>query len=870
MTAAFRGPARREYESYYSSMRDYRCWLLGPASGHVPNRLASAPITARRALPASLPPACGPTRLLLLAAVAGLWLLSISGCSARPSTPFDLSGAAYVGREACISCHQDQARLHSGSHHDLAMQEASPQTVLADFNNATLEHHGIVNRFYRDGEKFIVHTEGPDGLMSDFEVKYVFGFEPLQQYMVEFPSARQAAQSNSANDTWELPRLQVLRLCWDTQREAWFYLPPPDVEERLEPSDDLHWTGIAQRWNNMCADCHSTNYRKNFDPRPDKDLPAIHRAQGAASYEFAGEYHSTFAEIDVSCEACHGPGSVHLELAEQWFPGWNRQRGYGLANLKRTPEHQIQACAPCHSRRNVVKGGFLAGDDYYDYYSNQLLTEGVYYPDGQVLDEDYVHGSFIQSKMYHKGIQCSDCHDPHSARLKHDGNQVCTSCHQHPAAKYDSVAHHFHAPGSEGAQCVNCHMPATTYMEIDSRRDHSLRIPRPDLSTRLQTPNACTSCHLEIENVSPEKRDKLRLYQDWMEAARDDDQEVIAELERANQWCDEACDRWYGENRRRDDHFGIALAAGQRNDQNAAQLLQHLLSKRGYEAPAIARATALHLLSQIEPELAAAEAAEAINDAHPLVRSTATSALVGSANVTKSVSLLQKALSDPVRSVRTEAVRNLLEYPQDLWRGRTAADFRKALGELEASLEFNNDRAGAHLALGVLAEQQGRNQQAIKHYQTAIAVEPHVTGPRTNLAALLERSLAGRTAPNSTPSPVEAEIARLRKEELPLLQRDARLVPNAAGIQYRLGLALYVDGQKDEALVHLLRAAELEAEQVAYVQAVALLYESLGQWQEAIAWAKRAVNQSGRDPANLRMLDRIQQSASSAQDVSSQ
>ncbi|MFN3192955.1 MAG: cytochrome c3 family protein [Aureliella sp.] len=774
------------------------------------------------------------SHFLHFAALCLLLTVLLPGCggnSTGSSLPFDLSQATYVGRDSCIKCHAEQADKFVGSHHDKAMQLASDDTVLGDFNDATVEHHNIKSRMFRRDGKFFVNTEGPDGEMTDFEVKYVFGLEPLQQYMVEFPA--DGSERSAAND---VPRVQVLRLCWDTEKENWFYLAPPDVEEKLAPDDDLHWTGVAQRWNNMCADCHSTDFRKEFIPPKDHiNFVSNTNGDGKPNKTFGGEYHSTFFEIDVSCESCHGPASVHVELANQTWPGWSRERGYGLANLKEAAENQIQACAPCHSRRNIVQGGFKAGNNFYDHFSNQLLTENVYYPDGQILDEDYVHGSFIQSKMYHKGIKCSDCHDPHSAKLKHNGNEVCTSCHQHPAAKYDSVGHHFHKAGSEGAKCVNCHMPATTYMAIDSRRDHSFRIPRPDLSTELGTPNACTGCHLEKENISPEKRDNLELYQDWMLAAREGDREIQAELERANQWCDEACDKWYGENRRRDEHFGIAIAAGQSNAPDAVEKLERVLGRRGYESPAIARATALQVLSQIHPEKAAEWGARAIEDDHPLVRTAATSALAAGSNFTKNSSLLRAALSDPIRSVRTEAVRNLLSFPMDMQNTGVSADFRNALDELRAGLNFNNDRAGAHLALGIMAEQQGRNQQAMKHYGQAIGVEPNVTGPRTNLAALLERSLAqnGNTPARES---ISKQIDKLRKTELPLLERDASLLPNEANIQYRLGLALYVDEQTEKAATHLERAAELEPDQPNYLQAAAMLFEKLAN-ESAEKWS---------------------------------
>lgn len=750
--------------------------------------------------------------------IFGLLLLLAIGVTSyafgpRSSQPFDLSQAKYVGRDQCIECHTAEVKKYAGSHHDLAMDRATPETVLGDFSGVEVTHLGVTSRMFRDGDKYMINTEGPDGQLHDYQVQYVFGVTPLQQYMVQF-------DADSSNGEFNLPRVQVLRISWDTLQKKWFHLDPPDVAERLAPTDDLHWTGVAQRWNNMCADCHSTNLQKGFD------LKSL-------------SYHSTFSEIDVSCEACHGPASKHIELARQYFPGWNRQRGYGLANLKRSAQDQIEACAPCHSRRNLIASSYHAGEKFYDHYTDQLLTSGTYYPDGQVLDEDYIHGSFIQSKMYHKGIRCTDCHDPHTAQLKHDGNQVCTSCHQHPTAKYDSVAHHFHKPGTPGASCVNCHMPPTTYMAVDARHDHSLRVPRPDLSLKLDTPNACTGCHLKPENVAEDKRPKLKLYQDWMAAARAGDTEVRSELQRANEWCDAACDKWYGDKRRREEHFGEAIAAGQRRLPEASQRLTKLLNKPHSEVPAIARATALQTLSEVNGVSAGDVALELMKDPHPLVRAAACDALLGSADLGRGLDALGKALDDPIRLVRTAAARNLLQVPTEQHPSSIAPRLRAVSEELSDGMLNDADRAGAHLTLAVMAEQQGRQQAAIGHYRDAIRVEPGVTGARTNLAALLERNL--NQTNNGSSSPILDEIRELRQTELQLLARDVKLLPSAASLQYRFGLALYVDGQKEQALQALVRAAELEPSSYEYVQAVTLMHKANQNWPQATEWCQRLI-----------------------------
>lgn len=795
-----------------------------------------------------------------LAIAAGLLgCLGLAGCDSKPVEPFDLSSATYVGSSSCIECHREEIDKHAGSHHALAMQEASSQSVLGDFNDAELLHFGIRSRMYRDGDKFMVQTEGPDGGLHDYEVRYVFGLTPLQQYMVEFP-----AESSSTGNTLatpELPRIQVLPLCWDTQKNQWFYLDPPDVKEKLDPHDDLHWTGIAQRWNTMCAECHSTNYQKQFTPGKLTSISnhapsTVNQAGGAV-----GSYQSTFSEINVSCEACHGPASVHVELSRRQSPGWNRQRGYGLANLKLSAENQIQACAPCHARRGWVYPDFKAGDNYYDHFQETLLEWPIYYPDGQVLDEDYIHGSFLQSKMYHKGIRCSDCHDPHTAKLKHQGNQVCTSCHQHPAAKYDSPAHHFHQPGGEGASCVNCHMPPTTYMEVDARHDHSFRLPRPDLSLQIGTPNACTGCHLKPENVAATKRPQLQLYQDWMQAARDGDSEVITEIERANRWCDQACDQWYGDKRRRDEHWGVAIHAGQNRKPEAVDKLISLLKSRGETAPAIARATALQVLSEVDSSIAGREALLAISDPHPLVRAIAARVIIGHPQPSQSIGALEEALQDPIRSVRTAAASQLLQYEASLRSPQARPHLEKALAELRTGLAFSDDRAGSHLTLGTIAEQLGMDRQAIEHYETAIVVEPAMAGARTNLAAILSRNLeSASTMPEELRTKLETRIKDLRATELELFARDVGLLKNPpASLIYRYGLSLYLSGQEEAAADKLVQAAEMESNDTSYAEAAAMMMEKLKRWGEAKHWAEEAVRRSAGSNQSRSILQRILQ-----------
>jgi predicted CXXCH cytochrome family protein len=434
----------------------------------------------------------GLVSLAVLVLALPLWVAR-NGFPSSREHGFEIVTAEYVGREACLPCHKNVQDTWAGSDHDRAMDLALEETVLGNFNDSSFNGKGGTTTFYRQDDRFLVETPGPDGEVTGYEVTHVFGFEPLQQYLVPFPGGR----------------LQCLNIAWDTEKGEWFDLA---VDQDAPPGDWLHWTGAGQNWNGMCAECHSTNLRKAYDPATDS-------------------YDTTFSEIDVSCEACHGPGSQHVEWANIQPMARPDLENYGLpvqtSGLQ--AREQVELCAPCHSRRSEMGDFEHAQDSLLDTLSPTLLQERLYHADGQILDEVFVYGSFLQSKMYSKDVRCSDCHDVHSLKLVKEGNALCLQCHE--ANAYDSKEHHFHkkiheGKPSDGALCVKCHMPEATYMGVDERADHSIRVPRPDLGGRIGAPDACSGCH----------GDKPR------------------------NWVLEAYTKWYGLARK--PHFGDALYAG--------------------------------------------------------------------------------------------------------------------------------------------------------------------------------------------------------------------------------------------------------------------------------------------------------------------
>jgi predicted CXXCH cytochrome family protein len=668
----------------------------------------------------------------------------------------------FVGTEACKGCHRTAYDSWLGSDHDLAMAEASEDTVLGDFDGVEFEHLGITSRFSRRDRKFFIWTEGPGGEMAEFEVAYTFGHDPLQQYLIPFPGGR----------------LQASHLAWDVVRRRWFHLYP---DQAIPPDDWLHWTRNAQTWNGMCAECHSTNLKKGYDPETDS-------------------YHTTWSDIDVGCEACHGPGSRHVAWAN--IPPMARSdladAGLVVPTRDIEPAALVELCAPCHSRRAELGDYDHTGLGLLDHMVPSLLVEGLYYADGQILDEVYVYGSFLQSKMHARGVTCSDCHDSHSLALKREGNELCLQCHQREV--YDTSDHHFHkkvhegAP-SDGALCVKCHMVERPYMVIDWRADHSFRVPRPDLSVELGTPNACSQggCH--------------------------DDKPL--------QWSVEAHRRWYGQARR--PHYGTTFAAARSGEPIVAGELVRL-ADNGLQ-PAMVRATALSLLERYPGEDAASSLRSALFSDDPLLRHTAAQSLVVP-DPAERASLLAPLLSDPIRAVRLASVSQLAEVPRDMLKSYQQEAFDRAAEEYRQAMAYSLDFAASGMNLGNLYAALGKPREAERYYRLALQIDDLFYPAKMNLAVLL--SGQGRNP--------EAES---------ILREVVRDYPENPDAPYSLGLLLVEMGRSDEAVDELRRAVTIEPRNARAHYNLGLLLQQLGRVEEA---ERELIRAAELQPSDLDVL----------------
>jgi hypothetical protein len=568
----------------------------------------------------------------------------------------------YVGSETCAACHDAETAAWAGSHHALAWTAPSPETVRADFDGTEFTLDAMTARFRIDGSGgYHVSVTETDGVTTDYPVHSVVGVEPLQQYLLET----------------EPGRLQSFDVVWDTEEGRWFHLYP---DQNYPLDDGLHWTGPYKTWNARCAECHATGFDKNYDP-------------------VTRSYASTQAEIGVGCEACHGPGAAHLAWAETL--GTTREApapaNYGFSAAFDTTEATIQQCATCHSRREAhLDGNPLPGTPYHDAYNLSLLRPGLYEVDGQILDEVYVYGSFLQSKMYAQGVGCTDCHNPHSAQRVAEGNAVCSQCHS-PAgnpdfptltpADYDSPEHHFHEVGTDGAQCKNCHMVERVYMGNDWRTDHSFRIPRPDLAAETGAPDACTTCHTD---QTP----------DW--AA----EEIAAR---------------FPDPKNRGAHFGQVLAHGRADPVSAAADLGALALDTGQ--PAIARATALWLLEASGDPQAAERVAPLLEDPDPMVRAAA-AGVQRIADPQQSIVRLIGVLDDPVRSVRMAAAKAMLGAPVVRLPGAAQQNLDAAMTEWQTSMSNKLDFPETHLQLAGMALTMRDTTAATAAFREVVRLDP--------------------------------------------------------------------------------------------------------------------------------------------------
>jgi tetratricopeptide (TPR) repeat protein len=767
---------------------------------------------ASKPKPAASKPSTQPTRragkwwwlwlLVFLAAVVpgGLALykrnLAAKVSYALRSVPPSPSGAAYederkvfaqyAGSESCKSCHEEAYAQWVKSNHGLA--ERLPVAALdrAAFDPTRSFKHGTQRTtVMMRGTNYAVNCPGLTASNETHLVARVIGNDPLRQFLVPFPGGR----------------FQTLEASYDPHRNEWFNVYG---DEDRRPGEWGHWTGRGMNWNSMCAGCHNTRLRKNYDPPTDS-------------------YHTTMAEMTVGCEACHGPLKNHVE--------WQRDFGKSgkpdptLPKFKR--DQVVDNCGFCHARRSDLTGDFKPGDSFFDHQSLAIVNQTpVYYPDGQVHDEDYEFAAFLGSRMHTNGVACMDCHNPHSMKTILPGNWLCLRCHNGSytnAPVIDPVAHSHHkvfgfgADGKPtitdllaykpkeiketGGECVNCHMPQTYYMQRHPRHDHGFTIPDPLLTKEFGIPNACSRCHTD----------------------------------KSVDWALENCDKWYGKKMARPTRERAQWIARARQGDNAARdpLMKMLTSG---ESP-YWRAVATGMLGPWagDPPVRSA-LLKALKDPHPLVRENAVRSietLMGQPT-TAVTSALSELLDDPVRSVRIAAAWAL--------RGSLSSESKAAV-DLRDYLKINSDQPTGQMEEGAFALARGDVPEALTHYEKAVSWDSNSPPMRHELAVVL--SMSGKT-----------------REAIEQLEAACRLDPRDAEYQFKLGLAWSDAGNLDQTAAALERAVRLEPRHAGAWYNLGLARDRLGETDAALDALTRAESATPGDPripyARATILVRLQ------------
>lgn len=694
-------------------------------------------------------------RLAIASVLAALLAIVVSlGAAQAASQP------NYVGAESCRSCHATQVEAWQDSHHGWALRLPTPGNVLGDFNDAKFEFKGITSRFFRKDGKYFVDTDGADGKLQTFEIKYTVGVTPLQQYLVDTGQGR----------------LQALDLAWDTVAKRWYHLYP---NEDVSAGNGLHWTGPYKNWQARCAVCHQTDFNKNYS---EKDA----------------SYRSTWKDMTVSCESCHGPGEAHA--------AWAKDRAkfdatafldidaLGFSKPKGATKQEIEAnmCGSCHSRREPLDANSTPPQSRFgDHFNLSTLNNGLYFADGQQQDEVYILGSFLQSKMSEKGVTCSNCHDPHSAKLIFEGNATCTQCHnetgraEFPTLKkrlYDSPEHTRHKAGSEAAQCVTCHMPERNYMIVDGRRDHFFRVPDPLLSEKAGSPNACLTCH---------------------------------DKEKAP-WAAEHIAKWAPAHVTKAAAYGEAFAKARGTGLDPATKDQLVAIALDTGQPAIVRATAAREIADRLTPADLTKLSALLSDETDLVRA-AGARLQRQANPPDRAKALAPLLSDPVKSVRLAAVLELTTIGDSMPKAELPT-LVKVLDELRATYAARDDFPETQMAIGGLAMTNRNWPAAEAAFQQASTMDPQLAEAwlaRARIRAALgdvsgaTQILAAGHARNAGNVQIANELAGLLVSQgmddaaIPLLRQVLAAYPDERDVRVTLAAALLRANQLTEARIEI-------------------------------------------------------------------
>ncbi|WP_158970531.1 multiheme c-type cytochrome [Paraglaciecola sp. L3A3] len=677
------------------------------------------------------------------------------------STLFSAYVLADTEAENCVSCHKQAVSDWQTSDHAKAMDTATAKSVLGNFSDVTATHHSQTAKFYKKGDNFhISFTEG--GKTTDYQVTYTFGHYPLQQYLIE------------TGDN----KYQVFPFSWDSRPkeqggQKWY---PVYADEDIQAADRLHWKQPLQNWNGMCADCHSDGLQRKYTAE-------------------TNHFDTKWDNINVGCQSCHGTMAEHttahktakttnnalkLNAKEQKALGqWLHTPGKKVAQWQgeKRDNSFMDNCFACHSLRTPLTDGITPNKPFLDQFSPSFLSQPMYHVDGQIREEVYVYGSFLQSKMFDAGVNCLDCHNQHTMKLKVQGNGLCLQCHS--AETYQQDKHLNHPADSAGGQCVSCHMPEKTYMGVDARRDHSFRIPRPELTQNYQAPNTCNTCHQD----------------------------------KSASWAKSQIKTLYGNNNPLSKN---ELALIQLQHQYTLPLDQHLAIINDKNLNEIYRASAIALLPNSAQELTDVQIKSWVNSSEPLIR-LATAQIGFLLPLPERSKSYLALLKDQFKAVRVQAATHLLQLGID-----HSNELKQAFEELTTSHKVSMWRGEGGLNMSMVQLNLQQLEPAIKSLQHSIKIDPYFPAAYINLADIYRRSQA-------------------TNKEKSTYQQGISNNPLSGILHYSFGLHQIRAGEKQASLKSFQQAIKLEPENMQYAYVYFIALDNVGKTQQALAQLKMVI-----------------------------
>ena len=708
---------------------------------------------------------------------------------------------AHAETEDCANCHEAEALAWQGSHHAAAMALATQSStsgkqinataVLGDFDNAQATHKGLRANFLTvDGQPVMTLTRGDK--TTRHVVSESFGHEPLQQYLTETEAGYR----------------QVLPFSWDARDaqeggQRWITLYPA---EDIKPADRLHWQQPLANWNGMCADCHSTGLVRNFSI--DDAAPAT----SADTPTSVARFDTAYSAVNVSCGSCHGDtphetNPIAKGSSAGFAPRYPLSKtlptkilnGEEKAQQRERSKKTLEVCAGCHSLRSPLTDGINPELAFLDQFTPTLPNPTLYFADGQIREEVYVWGSFLQSRMHQEGVTCGNCHEPHSQKLRAEGNALCGQCHL--AEQYDVPDHHQHSIDSSGAACVNCHMNSRTYMVVDDRRDHSFRVPNLPASQLLDTPDPCTTCHQG----------------------------------KTQSWASAAIAKWPKRKTAKEQtqHPTVTLGANLNPVQHSALIANGAV-------PEILRAASLtpQALASYGQGASAKLLQQAVARPEPLIALAALQS-AGHLSPADRSAIIAPLLTHQFRALRIAAVNQLRDLPAAAAPRKSSA-FTKALAEADEATDISSWRGEGLLNKAIHAERGGRVADAIENYRRSIALDPYFEPGYINLTDLYRRQ------------------GDVRREQL-LYTQALRTLPRSALLRYSYALHLVRRKDTENAVKQTELALNIDPRNANAAYLHLLLLDNLGQTRDAVAWTNAHLEQQSKSPQVLQIAAKLAQ-----------